>query len=149
MNNCFICEKHLGLIQTDGQAIYEDDMLYVGHIDRGGKPNYKGHLVIDLKRHVPSLADMTVQEAQAWGVMTMQLSRVLRDVARAEHVYTLVSGNSVPHLHMHMVARYPGTPEEYWGPMDVYGWNDAPLIQSEALIRFCEQMKHGLELVRL
>lgn len=149
MNSCFICDKHQGVIQTDGHAIYEDDLLYVGHIDREGKPNYKGHLMIDLKRHVPSLADMTVQEAQAWGVMTMQLSRVLKDVAGAEHVYTLVSGNSVPHLHMHMVARYPGTPKAYWGPMDVYGWDDAPLLQSEALIRFCKQMRHGLELVRL
>jgi histidine triad (HIT) family protein len=40
------------------------------------------------------------------------------DSEKAEHVYSLVSGNSVSHLHMHLTARYPNTPEEYWGPMD-------------------------------
>ena len=100
--------------------------------------------MIDLKRHVRSLADMTIEEAQAWGVMTMQLSQALTDVTDADHIYALVSGNSVPHLHMHVVARYPGTPRAYWGPMDVYDWPDAPFIQQEELIRFCHDVANAL-----
>jgi histidine triad (HIT) family protein len=51
--NCFICNKHKGTITTAGVTIYEDDFIYVGHIDQDGKPNYLGHMMIDLKRHVP------------------------------------------------------------------------------------------------
>lgn len=148
MNDCFICKKHEGSIHVDGSVIYEDDILYVGHIDRKGDLNYKGHVMIDLKRHIPSLADMTLREAKAWGVMTMQVSRALRQVTQAEHIYTLVSGNSVPHLHMHVVARYPGTPREFWGPMEVYDWEDAPMIQGDALTLFCKQMEQQLDYIR-
>lgn len=37
--------------------IYEDDFMYVGHMDRNEKPNYLGHLIIDLKKlclHLPA-----------------------------------------------------------------------------------------------
>jgi histidine triad (HIT) family protein len=42
-------------------------------------------------------------------------SRALRDVPGAEHVYAAVFGDGVPHLHVHLLPRYPGTPREYWG----------------------------------
>jgi histidine triad (HIT) family protein len=29
-------------------------------------------------------------------------------------VYAAVIGDEVPHLHVHLQARYPGTPREYW-----------------------------------
>jgi diadenosine tetraphosphate (Ap4A) HIT family hydrolase len=42
-------------------------------------------------------------------------SRALREVAGAEHVYAAVWGDGVPHLHVHLLPRFPGTPREYWG----------------------------------
>ncbi|WP_367614625.1 hypothetical protein [Shouchella miscanthi] len=36
MEECFICKKHVGNIQTSGMKIFEDDFVYVGHIDRNG-----------------------------------------------------------------------------------------------------------------
>ena len=41
-------------------------------------------------------------------------SRALREVAGAEHVYAAVIGDAVPHLHVHLLPRFPGTPREYW-----------------------------------
>jgi len=38
MEDCFICNKHKGSIETVGSAIYEDDYVYVGHIDHNGQP---------------------------------------------------------------------------------------------------------------
>lgn len=145
MNNCFICDKHAGNIETSGEMIYEDDYIYVGHIDRNGKPNYLGHIMIDLKRHVPTLADMTVNEAKAFGVIMARVSKALMESEHAEHVYSLVSGNSVPHLHMHIVARYPNTPKEYWGPMEVYDWTDAPMGDEEAVLALCRRIKGYVE----
>ena len=47
--------------------------------------------------------------------MVRRASRALREVAGADHLYAAVLGNRVPHLHVHLVARYPGTPQEYLG----------------------------------
>ncbi|WP_377890851.1 HIT family protein [Alkalihalobacillus sp. R86527] len=143
--SCFICDKHIGKVNTSGITIYEDDYVYVGHIDRKGKPNYLGHIMIDLKRHVPTLGDMTVEEAKAFGVIMSKVSKALIESVGAEHVYSLVSGNSVPHLHMHIVARYPNTPEEYWGPMEVYEWKDAPMGGDTEVVGICNHVKSYIE----
>jgi histidine triad (HIT) family protein len=143
--NCFICNKHAGNIKTSGVMIYEDEFVYVGHIDREGNPNYLGHIMIDLKRHAPTLADMTVEEAQAFGVIMNKVSKALRDSENAEHIYAFVSGNSVPHLHMHIVARYPNTPKEYWGPSEVYDWEDAPMGDNHEVVKLGKRLKAYLE----
>ena len=145
MNNCFICDKHAGNIQTAGVTIYEDEYVFVGHIDRNGSPNYLGHIMIDLKRHAPTLGDMNVEEAKAFGVMMARISKALMASENAEHIYSFVSGNAVPHLHMHLVARYPNTPKEYWGPSEVYDWEHAPMGDNQAVIELCQRLKTYLE----
>ena len=144
-DSCFISSKHAGEIETSGATIYEDDYVYVGHIDRNGEPNYLGHIMIDLKRHTPSLADMTEEEAKVFGVMMARVSKALKESEKAEHIYALVSGNAVPHLHMHLVARYPNTPRKYWGPNDVYDWKDAPMGHNNEVIKLCNRIKAYLE----
>jgi diadenosine tetraphosphate (Ap4A) HIT family hydrolase len=60
------------------------------------------------------------------------MARLLQDVEGAEHVYLWVIGDEVPHLHVHLVPRYPGTPREYWGP-GVTRWPEGPRVDSEAM----------------
>ncbi|WP_077306119.1 HIT family protein [Terribacillus halophilus] len=128
---CFICDKHVGRIEANGDCIFEDDYIYISHIDKQNQPTYIGHIMLDLKRHVPQIGDMSEKEAEAFGVAMKRAAQALQEVLEAEHVYTLVSGNAVPHVHMHIVPRYPGTPVEYWGPMDVYDWPDVPFGNEE------------------
>ncbi|MFT4416327.1 HIT family protein [Fredinandcohnia humi] len=141
MGDCFICKKHNGTIKTAGVTIYEDDYVYVGHIDNNGEESYLGHIMIDLKRHAPTLGDMTIEEAKAFGTIMARVSKALIETEKAEHIYSMVSGNSVPHLHMHIVPRYPHTPEEYWGPMAVYNWSEAPMGKNEQIVEVCERIK--------
>ncbi|WP_077619437.1 HIT family protein [Bacillus sinesaloumensis] len=145
MEDCFICKKHSGLIQTAGETIYEDEFVYVGHIDHNGKDGYLGHIMIDLKRHAPSLADMTTEEAKAFGLIVAKVSRALKETENADHVYALVSGDAVPHLHMHLIPRYPDTPKEYWGPGAVYDWPDAPKGNNEQIMQVCKRLRATLE----
>ncbi|WP_042475243.1 HIT family protein [Bacillus ndiopicus] len=142
---CFICDKHRGKINTSGITIYEDDYVYVGHIDSNDQLKYIGHIMIDLKRHVPTLGDMTMEEASAFGIIMAKISAALMKLDGVEHVYALVSGNSVPHLHMHLVARYINTPKKYWGPMAVYDWEDAPRGDENEVIELCNRLKIYLE----
>ena len=79
-----------------------------------GGPVAEDDLFVEPRRHAPGLADLTDAEAQAIGLWCTQASRALREAAGAEHVYAAVIGDGVPHLHVHLLPRFPGTPREYW-----------------------------------
>nr|WP_204728962.1 HIT family protein [Jeotgalibacillus terrae] len=145
MGDCFICDKHAGIMKTAGSTIFEDDFISIGHIDGNGNPVYLGHLVIDLKRHAPGLGDMNPAEASAFGVAMSKVSRALMEVEKAEHIYSFVTGHAVPHLHMHIVPRYPGTPEKYWGPSAVYDWEEAPMRNISDVQSLCDRLKKYMD----
>jgi histidine triad (HIT) family protein len=124
---CFVCQKHLGLVNIRGGAIHEDALVYAGHaqIPSGEETAYLGYLMVEPKRHVPGLADLTDREAAALGTLIARLSRALQESESAEHVYAFVLGDHVPHLHVHLVPRYSGAPAEYRG-VHVDEWPGAP-----------------------
>jgi diadenosine tetraphosphate (Ap4A) HIT family hydrolase len=128
--DCFVCRKHAeaGPLLPGG-PVAEDDLVIVSHVTDAapgahGEPVYLGHLVVEPWRHAPGLANLTDAEARSAGLWCARASRALRDVAGAEHVYSAVIGDGVPHLHIHLLPRYPGTPREYWWDR-VDEWPDA------------------------
>ena len=125
--DCFICRKHRGEVTVPGGVIYEDDLVYAGHaqIREGRDAAYLGYLMAETKRHVPNLPDLTDAEAAALGVLVARLSRALRATEGAEHVYAFAIGDGMPHVHIHVVPRYPGAPREYRG-VHVDEWPEAP-----------------------
>lgn len=143
--DCFICRKHRGEVTIPGGAIYEDDLLYVGHaqIRDGQTSAYLGYLMIEPKRHAPRLFDLTDEEAQASGLMIARLSRALRDSEHAEHVYAFVIGDGVLHVHFHVVPRYPGAPREFWG-VHVDEWPDAPHGRPDEMAALCDRLRRQL-----
>lgn len=127
---CFVCRKHRdrGSLLPGG-PVGEDDLVIVSHLapdapGRSGRPVYLGHLFVEPRRHAPGLADLTDAEARAVGWWCTRASRALREAAGAEHVYAAVIGDGVPHLNVHLVPRYPGTPRDYWWDR-VDEWPDA------------------------
>ncbi|MGH3206147.1 MAG: HIT family protein [Trebonia sp.] len=120
--NCLVCRKHReqGPL-IPGGPVGHDELVLVSHIAApdalGGQGTtaYLGQLLVEPRRHAPGLADLTDAEARAMGYWCARASRALRDAAGAEHVYAAVFGDAVPHLHVHLLARFPGTPREYWG----------------------------------
>ena len=107
--------------------IYENDLIYVSHAQLWGeeKEHYLGHVFIETKRHVAEVADLTEEEAQTIGVYTSRIAKALLNTEQMEHVYIFVIGDGVPHVHYHVIGRYPGAPREYWGPR-VDDWPEAP-----------------------
>ena len=77
---------------------------------------YLGYMLIEPRRHVPGLEHLRDAEARALGVWVARLSRALLAVLGADHVYAFVIGDHVHHVHVHVVARYPGVPPEYRNP---------------------------------
>ncbi|MBV9228510.1 MAG: HIT family protein [Chloroflexi bacterium] len=139
--DCFICRKHRGEIVIPGGVVYEDDLVYAGHAYLEGQDSiYLGYLMAETKRHTPGLAEITDAEAQALGLLVARLSRALKACVEAEHIYSFVLGHHVPHLHIHVVPRYPGAPREYWGTK-VDEWPGAPHGGPEEIAELCARLR--------
>ena len=139
---CFVCRKHRGEVLEPGGAIYDDGVIRAGHAALGpdGAAAYLGYLFIEPSRHAAGLADLTDPEAQVLGSVLTRLSRALMVRENAAHVYAFVFGDEVPHLHVHLIPRYPGAPREYW-IVEVTGWPDAPRGGADEITALCERLR--------
>jgi histidine triad (HIT) family protein len=124
---CFVCNKHRGLVEVAGGAIYQDELIYISHAQLWGEEqeHYLGHVFVESKRHVAELADLTEAEAQSIGLHITKVAQALMHTEGMEHIYSFVIGDGVPHVHVHVIGRYPGAPREYWG-LKVDEWPEAP-----------------------
>ena len=138
--DCFVCSKHAGQIDVPGGAIYEDDLAYIGHLFRPNEKVYLGYCMVEPKRHAPDLADLTNEEAQRLGLLVTRLTQALKACIGAEHICSFVLGDHVPHLHIHVVPRYPGAPRQYWG-IHVDEWPDAPRGGTQDIDTICERLR--------
>ncbi|GHO70943.1 HIT family protein [Ktedonobacter sp. SOSP1-52] len=141
---CFVCQKHKGQLALPGGIIYEDELIFASHhIPEDGPTSYLGWLIVEPKRHFPGLAEQTEEEAKASGLLIARLSRALKVCTEAEHIYSFVLGHHVPHLHIHLLPRYPGTPRDYWG-VRVPEWPDAPQGDAQHVVLLCERVRDYL-----
>jgi len=127
VTDCLVCRKHNGEIAIPGGVIYQNDLILVSHAQlwRDEKEHYLGHIFVEPKRHIAELADLTEQEAQMIGLYTSRIAKALLQTEGMEHIYSFVIGDGVPHVHVHVIGRYPGAPREFWGAK-VDEWSEAP-----------------------
>jgi diadenosine tetraphosphate (Ap4A) HIT family hydrolase len=146
--DCFICRKHRGEIAIPGGMLYQDDLVCGCHIGSpeqiAGGTAYLGYLMVEARRHTPGLADLTDGEARATGLLVTRLSRALKACTTAVHVYAFVLGDHVPHLHIHVLPRYPGAPREYRGT-ETNEWSDAPRGGMAEIETLCAQIRAYLD----
>jgi diadenosine tetraphosphate (Ap4A) HIT family hydrolase len=142
---CLACAKHRGEVGVAGGDIYRDDLVYVSHVTpRDGTTDvYLGYVIVETQRHAPGLADLSTAEGQAVGVWVVRMARALTEVVGVEHVYAFVLGHEVRHFHEHVVARYPGAPQEYWG-IRVTDWPDAPRGDASAVAALSDRLRGWL-----
>ena len=52
-SDCFVCRKHNGEIAVPGGAIYQDELVYVGHRAPAadGSDTYLGYVIVETRRH--------------------------------------------------------------------------------------------------
>jgi histidine triad (HIT) family protein len=124
-----------------GELLHADDLLLAYHAPVATVHGYQGYLFVETRRHVRGLAERTDDEASAEARLVTRLARALES-AGAENVYAFVFDH-LPHHHVHVVARYPGTPNEYSGPQ-IAEWPDAPRGDAAAIAAFCERLRSAL-----
>ena len=145
VSDCFVCQKHRGEIAIPGGIVYEDDLVSSSHIalPPDGDRVYLGTLFVEPKRHVPGFGELTPSEAERVGLVASRLAAALRATERAEHVYLFVLGDHVPHLHVWLAPRYPGTPREFWN-LRLSAWPDAPRGGAAEIAALCERVRAHL-----
>jgi histidine triad (HIT) family protein len=139
---CLVCMKHSGHSHVPGGAIYEDELLFLSHAPLWGeeKSHYLGHLFLEPKRHVAELSELSEEEAMALGLHASRAARALMQTEGVEHVYAFLIGDGVPHVHLHIIGRYPGAPRAYWGP-SVDEWPEAPRGADEEIVRVAARIR--------
>jgi diadenosine tetraphosphate (Ap4A) HIT family hydrolase len=77
------------------------------------------------------------------GLLITRLSNALKACTGAEKVYTVFYGEVIPHLHVHLTARYPDTPAEYlrWKIED---WPGAPRGNADEIAALCRRLRAAL-----
>jgi histidine triad (HIT) family protein len=146
--DCFICRKHRGEIAVAGGFIVDDRLLAASHLwaTPEGVPEdvYLGHVFVETKRHAPSLADLTAEEAQAVGLLALRLSAAMKETLGADYVFAAVIGTGVPHFHLHLLARDPQTPPDVrWHEVDE--WEGAPRGDHDDIAALTARLAAALE----
>jgi histidine triad (HIT) family protein len=142
--DCFICRKHRGETAFSHlEKIAENDLalLYHAPLEKQPEPSiYLGHLIVESRRHTTGWDQLTEKEAAAIGQMISRAARALKSLVQAEHIYVFGIGHNVPHLHVHVIPRYPGTPQEYWG-IRVTEWDTAPRGGINEVDHLCRKLR--------
>ena len=78
----------------------------------------EGWLVLVLRRHATSLADLTDDEATELGQLVKRVSGALQTVLRCPKTYVaqFAEAPGHPHVHVHVIARHLDQPAAWTGP---------------------------------
>ncbi len=102
--DCFLCQKHQGLIAPPpGGYIYEGTHWVVCHAPPEKGPI--GTLFIESCRHFLDFADADEHELVAYGPLMKRVYSALKSLTGAERVYQVVFLEGIPHFHCWLVPR--------------------------------------------
>ncbi len=100
---CVFCDITAGKIPA--KKVFEDKD-FLGFLDIS--PLTKGHTLLIPKKHVSNFWELDDKTTGELFIRVKQLSGQLMKKLGAERVMLAVLGVDVPHVHIHLVPRYPG-----------------------------------------
>ena len=106
MSDCLFCKNPAGQIPSN--KLYEDEQLLAFYdID----PQAPLHFLVIPKQHIASAAALTEENAALLGHVFSVIAALCKEQGVAESGYRVVTnvgqdgGQSVPHLHFHVLAK--------------------------------------------
>ncbi len=103
--DCIFCRILDG--RSQASIIYQDDEMAAL---RDIAPQAPLHVLIIPRRHIPTVGDLTPEDAELVGRMVLRAARIAQEEGVADSGYRLVlncnhdGGQSVYHLHLHLLA---------------------------------------------
>lgn len=113
-DGCPECRVASGRLRPRGLPPVERDAFLVH--PKLEAPPVPGWFVVAPARHVEQIDALTPAELRALGPLVAATSAALRAETPCVRVYVGVFAEKLPHLHVHVIARPPGLPEEERGP---------------------------------
>ena len=107
--SCMVCEKHNRHVKSESSDfISESSGWRLFHYPQeSGERVIRGHLLLEAKRHIQDLSDLSEAEATELGPVIRNAVKVVRKHLEAEHVYMFRINDKVPHLHVHIFGGRP------------------------------------------
>lgn len=107
-SRCSACAEVAGEVQAPGGVIVNDGLWYVSH--HTGPFTDPGELIVKTRRHCESLAELTVEEADALGPVLRAGVRALERVVVAERIYAVSFNERIRHVHFLLLPRTADMP---------------------------------------
>ncbi|MSQ08760.1 MAG: diadenosine tetraphosphate hydrolase [Dehalococcoidia bacterium] len=106
---CGVCKQNAGEVDIPGGVIWENSNWLVRH---GPPPSpLVGWTMFHAQRHVQGPAHFNDAEAAQFGPVLRHVSSAIEQVTGAPRVYFVAFGESVPHMHAHLIPRYADMPQ--------------------------------------
>ena len=118
-SNCIFCKIANGEIPS--RTLYEDDSFRV-ILDIS--PASKGHAIILVKNHAENIYQLSEEDAGKIYVVAKKVATAMQKVLKCDGMNILqnngeAAGQTVFHLHMHIIPRYEGDQVHIkWTPKD-------------------------------
>lgn len=108
MEDCLFCKIVKGEIPC--HKIYEDDNN-LAFLDI--HPHAKGHIMVIPKKHAPVLTDLDDENVKSLFVAVKNVTQKIKEKLNPDGFtsgwnHGEISGQTVPHLHIHIFPRYEG-----------------------------------------
>ena len=84
-----------------------------GKVHLQNDADYRGYCILIFKRHAVELCDLTQVERAQFMEDLSKISEAILAHCKPAKLNTSMLGNMVPHLHCHIMPRYPDNPD--WG----------------------------------
>ena len=117
--------------------------LKSGNVHLQGSGDYPGYCILVCRRHVVELHDLSKEERRDWIEDVAAIGRAISAVCSPAKLNVFMLGNMVPHLHCHVMPRYPDDAE--WGKAPSFApKKDAKLLMQEEFLRLISELRNSL-----
>lgn len=144
--SCLSCRSLSGEKRiSPGELIYDGNYWIVDH---AFPTTHVGWLVVVLKRHVEALHELTRDEFVELALIEEKLIRFFHQElgSSKEYVACFAEAEAFKHIHVHVIAKTPGFPEDAAGSKVFRLIKVAPedVLPTEDIIKLTSRMKQAL-----
>ena len=112
MDPCLACAVITGQITPPGGVVYEDDYWLVNHSVACPVILMCGFLIIQPKRHCEHLAELTLEEMEAFVPILHRTCVALSRVVQPAKIYACSLGEATQHIHFCLIPRSADMPAD-------------------------------------
>ena len=128
-SRCIACDVVSGRIVPPGGILLDDGLWVLSH--SVSPVLLRGWLILEPRRHVEHLAELTEAEAAALGPMIGRVSSAVMRALQAEKVYACSFGEVVRHVHWYLIPRYADMPADGVAVLNEMFENPSPWATSD------------------